>query len=196
MTGAQLRRAAAAARALLAPVPDGTARVPAMADDVAGLVAHVTGCLVRYAHDLAAGPERTDGFTLGRRPEADLPELLRQQAAAAEVLARTVDGAHPGERGWHDWGRPDASGFAAMGAAELLVHTGDVADALGLDWAPPADLADVVVVRLFPWVPPDAEPAAALRWATGRGALPGVEPLASWRWHCAPLEEWDGTRPG
>lgn len=195
MTGAQLRQAAAAARELLDSVPDGAARVPAMDDDVAGVVAHVTGCLVWYAQDLAAGPQRADGFTLGRRPEADLPELVRQQAAAAEVLARTVDGAAPGDRGWHDWGRPDASGFAAMGAAELLLHTGDVADAVGLPWAPPAELADAVVVRLFPWTPPDAEPVAALRWATGRGDLPGVEPVTSWRWHCSPLEEWDGSRP-
>ncbi|MGY1740121.1 hypothetical protein ACI8AI_05175 [Blastococcus sp. SYSU D01050] len=195
MTPGELRRAAAAARELLATVPDGAARVPAMDDDVAGVTAHVTGCLIWYAQDLAAGAERADGFTLGRRPEAALPELVRQQAAAAEVLARTVEGAAPGDRGWHDWGRPDASGFAAMGAAELLLHTADVAGALGRDWQPPADLADAVLVRLFPWAPADADPVAALRWATGRGELPGLEPVASWRWHCSPLEEWDGARP-
>ncbi|MGY1745048.1 hypothetical protein [Blastococcus sp. SYSU D00695] len=194
MTGAELRRAAAAARELLAAVPDGAARVPALDDDVAGVTAHVTGCLIWYAQDLAAGPEGADGFTLGRRREAALPELVRQQVAAAEVLARTVEGAAPGDRGRHDWGTPDASGFAAMGAAELLLHTGDVADALGLPWQPPADLADAVLVRLFPWAPADADPVAALRWATGRGDLPGVEPVTSWRWHCSPLDEWDGTR--
>ncbi len=196
MTGAELRRAAAAARELLARVPDGGARVPAMDDDVAGVTAHVTGCLIWYAQDLAAGPEGADGFELARRREAGLPELLRQQAAAAEVLARTVEGAAPGDRGRHDWGSPDPPGFAAMGGAELLLHTGDVADALGLPWEPPADLADAVLVRLFPWAPPDADPVAALRWATGRGALPGTEPVTSWRWHCSPLDEWDGSRPG
>ncbi|WP_034508069.1 hypothetical protein [Blastococcus sp. URHD0036] len=196
MTGAELRRAAAAARELLASVPDGSARVPAMDDDVAGVTAHVTGCLIWYAQDLAVGPEGADGFTLGRRPEAALPELVRQQAAAAEVLARTVEGAAPGDRGRHDWGRPDASGFAAMGAAELLLHTADVAAALDLSWRPPADLADAVVVRLFPWAPSDTEPVATLLWATGRADLPGHEPVTSWRWHCSPLEEWDGTRAG
>jgi hypothetical protein len=194
MTGAELRRAAAAARELLGSVTDGSARVPAMDDDVAGVAAHVTGCLIWYAQDLAAGPEGADGFELARRHEAGLPELLRQQTAAAEVLARTVEGAAPGDRGRHDWGKPDASGFAAMGAAELLLHTGDVADALGLAWRPPADLADAVLVRLFPWAPAEADPVAALRWVTGRGELPGHEPVTSWRWHCAPLEEWDGTR--
>ncbi len=196
MTGAELRRAAAAARELLATVPDAGARVPALDDDVAGVTAHVTGCLVWYAQDLAAGPEGADGFELARRRSAGLPELVRQQAAAAEVLARTVEGAAPSDRGRHDWGRPDASGFAAMGGAELLLHTGDVADALGLPWTPPADLADAVLVRLFPWAPRDTDPVAALRWVTGRGDLPGLEPVGSWRWHCSPLEEWDGTRPG
>jgi hypothetical protein len=37
--------------------------------------------------------------------------------------------------------------------------------------------------------------AATLRWATGRIVLPGREPVTSWRWHCAPLDEWDGAVP-
>ena len=79
-----------------------------------------------------------------------------------------------------------------MGCAELLLHTWDVAEGRGLDWAPPTPLADAVVTRLFPWAPADADPWAALLWATGRGELPGREPVTSWRWHCAPLSEWDG----
>jgi hypothetical protein len=94
----------------------------------------------------------------------------------------------------HEWGLADPSGFAAMGCAELLLHTGDVAAAGGLSWTPPGTLADAVLARLFPWAPTDAEPWAALLWATGRGPLPGREPVTSWRWHCAPLEEWDGTQ--
>jgi hypothetical protein len=82
-----------------------------------------------------------------------------------------------------------------MGSAELLVHTGDVAEALSLPWAPPAELADAVLARLFPWAETDGDPAAMLRWATGRAALPVHERLTSWRWHCAPLEEWNGTVP-
>jgi len=89
----------------------------------------------------------------------------------------------------------DASGFAGMGCAELLVHAGDVAEARGLAWTPPADLADAVLARLFPWAPADGDPAAVLRWVTGRAVLPGREPVTSWRWHCAPLDEWDGAVP-
>jgi hypothetical protein len=112
------------------------------------------------------------------------------------VLARVVDGASPADRGAHDWGPADASGFAAMGCAELLLHAGDVADALGVTaWAPPSAVVAATRARLFPWAPADADPWLALRWATGRGELPGSEPVTTWRWHCAPLSEWDGTQP-
>lgn len=121
--------------------------------------------------------------------------MLTQLRAATEVLARVVDAAGPDERGFHDWGLADASGFAGMGCAEMLLHAGDVAEDQGLDWAPPSALADAVRVRLFPWAPDDTDPWAALLWATGRGELPGQDPVTSWRWHCAPLDEWDGTRP-
>ena len=194
MTGEHLRRASAAARAVFAGA-DPAAPVPVMSSDVAGVAGHLVTVLVWYAQDLAAGPEETGAIEVRALPDVGLPVLLRQLDAAATVLARTVDGAGPDERGWHDWGIADASGFAGMGCAELLVHAGDVAEALDLPWEPPADLADAVLARLFPWVPGDGDPAAALRWATGRTVLPGREPVTSWRWHCAPLAEWDGDIP-
>ncbi len=92
----------------------------------------------------------------------------------------------------------DAEGFLAMGCAEILLHTDDIAAALGLPapFRPPADLCRRVVQRIFPWAPPEteADPWDALRWAAGRIALPGHDRLdANWWWHCAPLSEWDGT---
>src|SRR3954452_19607994 len=164
MTGEQLRRAAAAVREVFTGA-DPTASVPILKTDVAGVTWHLVSVLVWYAQDLAAGPEETGAFELTRRTDAGLPVLLRQLDAAATVLARTVDGAGPGERGWHDWGVADAAGFAGMGCAELLLHAGDVAAALHLDWTPPAHLADAVLARLFPWVEADDDPAAVLRWA-------------------------------
>jgi hypothetical protein len=195
MSGDDVRRAAAAAAELFGRVPDPAARVPTMDDDAAGVAAHITGCLLWYAQDLAAGPEETGAFTLSPRPGAPLPERVRQMTAAAEVLARAVDAAGPDDRGWHPWGIADGSGFAGMGCAELLVHTGDVAADLGLRWSAPPEVADALLARLFPWAPIDGNPERALRWATGRALLPGHEPVTSWRWHCAPLAEWDGRRP-
>jgi hypothetical protein len=195
VTGDELRSAGAVVQELFARVPDGAAAVSLLGTDVAGVAAHITSCLTWYAADLVAGPVEVTAFDLVRRPDADLAEVLKQLRAAGEVLARVVDAADPAERGAHAWGLADASGFAGMGCAELLLHTWDVADGRELPWAPPAPLADAVRARLFPWAPADADPWAALLWATGRGELPGRDPVTSWRWHCAPLSEWDGTQP-
>ena len=46
-----------------------------------------------------------------------------------------------------------------------------------------------------PFGPADADPWAALLWANGRIDLPGQQRQVDWRWHCAPLEEWDGLNP-
>ena len=195
MTGDDLRAAATAVQPLFDRVPHGGAAVPLLATDVTGVAHHITSCLTWYAADLVAGPVEVSAFDLVRRPDVELVEMCRQLRAAAEVLARVVDAADPADRGAHDWGLADASGFAGMGCAEMLLHTWDVADGRGLTWAPPAALASRVLGRLFPWAPTDADPWAALLWSTGRRELPGREPVTSWRWHCAPLSEWDGSQP-
>jgi hypothetical protein len=195
VTGDDVRRAAGAAAELFRHVPDPAAPVKTLDTDVAGVAAHITSCLLWYAQDLVAGPVETDGFRLSPPPGADLAHMVRQMTAAAEVLARTLDAARPADRGWHSWGLADPSGFAGMACTELLVHAGDVAADLGLPWSAPADLADAVLARLFPWAPDDGNPEEALRWATGRTRLPGREAVTSWRWHCAPLAEWDGRQP-
>ena len=195
MTGDDLRAAGAAVQELFARVPDGAASVPTLGTDAVGVAAHITSCLTWYATDLVAGAQEATAFELVRQPDASLAEVLTQLRAATEVLARVVDAADPAERGLHDWGLADASGFAGMGCAELLLHAGDVAEDRGLEWTPPPPLAAAVRARLFPWAPADTDPWSALRWATGRGELPGRDVVTSWRWHCAPLDEWDGTRP-
>jgi len=195
VTGDDLRAAGAAVQELFARVSDGAAAVPTLGTDVIGVAAHITSCLTWYAHDLVAGPVEVSAFDVVRRPDADLAETCLQLAAATEVLARVVEAAGPAERGAHPWGLADAEGFAAMGCAELLLHAGDVAADRELDWLPPSGLAGSTRARLFPWAPADADPWAALLWATGRGELPGRQAVVSWRWHSAPLAEWNGTQP-
>jgi hypothetical protein len=93
----------------------------------------------------------------------------------------------------HEWGRPDASGFAALACDEMLVHTSDIAVSLGASFDPPRELCARVRARLFPWAPHDEDPWQALRWANGRtpmGARPRLAP--NWVAHPAPLGEWDG----
>jgi hypothetical protein len=88
----------------------------------------------------------------------------------------------------------DAEGFVAMGCDEILVHTGDIADGLGITAAPPTDLCARVLARLFPWAPKGTDPWPTLLWANGRAPLGDRGRLdADWYWQCAPLSEWDGA---
>jgi hypothetical protein len=127
-------------------------------------------------------------------PSATLGDLLTVAGTSAAVLADVIRSAPTDARAFHPAGVADVSGFIAMGCDELLVHTGDIADGLGIPFDPPADLCDRVLRRLFPWAPEGAGPWATLRWANGRAELPGHGRQDSdWYWNCAPLAEWDGT---
>jgi hypothetical protein len=142
-----------------------------------------------------AGPQRLDTMELRVPTSTAQAELVRTIGAFATVLAGVVDASPPEARGWHPFGLADASGFAAMACDELLVHTDDAARGLEVPFTAPPELARVTLERLFPWAPTDADPWAALLWANGRTDLPGQPRQVDWRWHCAPLEEWDGRNP-
>ncbi|MEV7007792.1 maleylpyruvate isomerase N-terminal domain-containing protein [Streptosporangium sp. NPDC051022] len=112
--------------------------------------------------------------------------LLSVLEASGALLVAMVRTAPPDVRAFHVFGVADPEGFAAMGVVEILVHTHDVAEGLGLAWEPPADLCARVLTRLFPDAPAGTAPWPALLWSTGRAALPGRPRLTTWRWHGAP----------
>ncbi|MFD2093220.1 hypothetical protein [Blastococcus deserti] len=66
------------------------------------------------------------------------------------------------------------------------MHGTDVADAVGLAWSPPTDVAAAVLARLFPGTDPGAEPMAVLLWATGRADLPGRPRRTAWTYAMTP----------
>ena len=110
------------------------------------------------------------------------------------VFAEAIDAAPSEARGFHGAGMADASGFAAMGCDEILVHGNDMMSGLRAAFIPPEDLCERVLRRLFPWAPADVAGWSGLLWANGRIALDAhgrVDDL--WYWHSAPLETWDGT---
>jgi hypothetical protein len=112
----------------------------------------------------------------------------------AGVLAAVAEAAAPTARGFHVSGRPDLTGFLAMGCVETLLHADDVGRSFGQALQSPEAICRRVLARLFPWVPTDVDPWAALRWATGRLDLPGYgRTPPNWSWHSSPVEEWDGT---
>jgi len=160
-------------------------------------IAHVVSCCTWYGALLA---RRASGeVEVAEMSSAAAPTVLLDAVmSGAALLAAAVTAAAPEDRAWHSYGIADRSGFAAMGADEILVHGGDVAAGLDLVYSPPPELCLTVLRRLFPWAPDaesEANPWTALLWANGRASLGPRPPQQNWKWHCAPLEEWDGAIP-
>ncbi|MDI5971124.1 hypothetical protein POF50_017525 [Streptomyces sp. SL13] len=152
--------------------------------DCRATAAHIAHDLLAYAGQVTAMP--SDAYLpmdLTVRPAAAPRDVLRIVTAAAGLLIAALDAAGPGMRAWH-WGACDAAGFAAMGVAEILLHTHDITAGLGIRWQPPAPLCAAVLERLFPDAPP-GDPVPVLLWLTGRGELPGRDRRTSWTWTAA-----------
>ncbi|MER7273240.1 maleylpyruvate isomerase N-terminal domain-containing protein [Dactylosporangium sp. NPDC000244] len=143
---------------------------------------HIAHDLTAYATQLAARAEAAYlPLDLVVHPGTDPRTVLRIIASCARLLTLELDAAGPDATAWH-WGPTDRTGFAAMGVNEILVHTWDIAQGLGLSWSPPPELAAAVLTRLFPSVPSSVDPDAgrALLWATGRIALEHHPRRDSW----------------
>ncbi|MGW6689930.1 VOC family protein [Streptomyces sp. NPDC054961] len=137
----------------------------------------------RWAPAREGGPSNAISADTAAGPSG----LLRTLEASGALLAAMVRTASPDLRSYHSYGISDPEGFAAMGIVETLVHTHDVAQGLSLSWAPPADLCDRVLARLFPEAPADEDRWAVLLWSTGRAELPGRDRVTAWKWRGAPL---------
>jgi len=146
--------------------------------------AHVAHDLLAYAGQLAALPgDAYLPFDLAVRPDASPREVLRVVTACGGLLSSALRTAEPGARAWH-YGPCDPEGFAAMGVAEVLLHTYDITQGLGVPWLPPERLCAAVLTRLFPDAPP-GDPAEVLLWSTGRAELDGRPRLTSGVWRAA-----------
>ena len=121
-------------------------------------------------------------------PGAGNAGLLGVVEACGGLLSAIVRVSPPELRAYHAFGVSDPAGFAAMGVIETLVHTYDVATALGLDWTPEPGLSGRVLARLFPDAPAGTDPWPTLLWATGRGEIAGRPRLESWRWDGTPRQ--------
>ena len=198
VTGDDVRAAAELCERILEPAlgADWNVPVPDLEFTVATVVAHAAESPLWYSVDMWSGRESA-AFEVKVLPDASNSALLTSLVAASRALAAGVDSAPAGTRGFHPFGSPDPSGFAAMACDELLVHGDDAARGLGVSFTPEDRLAADVLARLFPWHArgPDDDPWQMLLWANGRIELAGRSPQRKWRWHCAPLSEWDGMAP-
>ncbi|MDV3223025.1 maleylpyruvate isomerase N-terminal domain-containing protein [Intrasporangium sp.] len=141
--------------------------------------AHVAHDLLAYAGQVAAQPESAYlPFDLVIRTDTPPRDLLQVVVACGRLLSNALAAAGQDARAWH-WGTTDPSGFAAMGVTEILVHTHDIAQGLGVSWLPPESLCAAVLARLFPDAP-DGDPVQVLLWSTGRAELEGRQRVTSW----------------
>ncbi|MEU0911347.1 GNAT family N-acetyltransferase [Streptomyces althioticus] len=152
--------------------------------------AHVASDLIAYAGQLAGrmqGAYVPFGITLD--DDAGNSGVLHAITTTGALLAAAVRTTPRSVRAFHPFPFRHANreGFAAMGVAEVLLHTHDMAEGLGIVYEPPAELCEFVLTRIFPHVRPGPSPWPTLLWATGRGELPGREPVTAWRWYNNPV---------
>ena len=187
--------AIAASHALLAPLADRDWSVAAgdLEWNCRQTLDHVAGVQVFYAvHAASQAPGRLPGARTDNFSQS-IADLIEVHRALANVLSAVLRSMPDNARGWHPAGMADRYGFAAMSCTEILVHTNDIAQGLGVDFTPPMDVAARTLARLFPWVPAEPDPWQALLYAAGRAPLGDKERRApDWSWQCAPLSEWDG----
>ncbi|WP_149824718.1 GNAT family N-acetyltransferase [Streptomyces tailanensis] len=148
---------------------------------------HIASCLLAYAGQLAGrATEDWVPFELAMDDDAGNEGVLDVIRTTGVLLAATI-GTTPREvRAWHPYPfrSVDREGFAAQGVTEVLLHTHDIVEGLGLPaYEPPADLCTSLLARLFPHVRPGDAPWPTLLWATGRADLPGRAPVTEWRWN-------------
>ena len=142
-------------------------------------VAHVAHDLLAYAGQVAASPGSAYlPFDLVIEADAPPRDVLQVIIASGRLLSSALAAAEPGARAWH-WGPTDPGGFAALGVNEILVHTYDITQGLGISWLPPEGLCAAVLARLFPDAP-ESDPAQVLLWCTGRTELEDRPRVTSW----------------
>ncbi len=90
------------------------------------------------------------------------------------LLAMTVRDAPASARAYHGYGMTDAEGFAALGAAEVVLHTHDIAAGIGVPFEPDAATSSWLLGRLHCDLPEDDAPWQLLLWVTGRGDPAGA----------------------
>lgn len=147
---------------------------------------HIAEDLVAYAAQLAGRARNTYvPFEITLDESTDNAGLLDVVEAMGALLVAAVRTAPRSARAFHPYPFRSAGpeGFAAMGVAEVLLHTHDIAEGLGIEYQPPAELSRFVLERIFPHVQPGPDHWRTLLWATGRADLPGRAPVIEWRWH-------------
>jgi hypothetical protein len=125
--------------ALLGVVPDSEWQSPAASVGWTcwQTAEHIAGDFAHYAAQIVGQPRDHYVKFSFDTSRATTPDELREVVrVAGGILAAAVRTASPDCLGWHPHGYFSAAGFAAIGAAEGLVHGQDIAAGLGIAWWP------------------------------------------------------------
>ena len=148
------------------------------ADHIASDFAHYAAQIIGQPHDHYV----KFSFDTSRATTSDqLREVVR---VSGGLLAAAVRTARPGCLGWHPHGYFTAAGFAAIGAAEGLVHGHDIAAGLNMPWSPNQRLCEHVLSMVFPGAAHGTSASAfeGLLSQTGRTPLARHEPAPAWNY--------------
>jgi hypothetical protein len=144
---------------------------------------HIADTFICYAGLIAAGPRRAWlPFVLKVEEGATQADRVAIIAATGGVLSAVVRLAPADRRGFHPCGEADPDGFAALGVAEVLLHTWDIRHALHRPWSMPPVLSKGVLARLMPDVRMAGDPSDVLLWATGRLVDPDLGRREEWHY--------------
>jgi len=165
--------------------------------DVEMTVVHFIGAMAKETLYLASRSTRFIAIGTMRFRDATPAELVASIEPAANALANTARATPVGTLAYHGTGMTDAEGYLAMGSSEVLVHTWDACQGLGVEFAGSDEIATAVLGRTFPWVTVEETPWRTLLWAFGRVGLAGrprlgADGLPGVR---TPLADWDGEPP-
>ena len=149
---------------------------------------HISGDFAHYAAQIVGQPRDHYVKFSFDTSRATTPDELREVVrVAGGILAAAVRTASPDWLAWHPHGYFTAAGFAAIGAAEGLVHGHDIAAGLGLAWSPSPQLCGQVLSTVFPDAGHRAGSTALtnLLIQTGRDERPKDEPPRTWSYSAA-----------
>ena len=149
---------------------------------------HICADFAHYAAQVLGQPQdHYVKFSFDTSRANTAAELREVVAVAGGMLASAVRTAPPQSTGWHPHGFFTPAGFAAIGAAEGLVHGHDIAAGLSIDWRPQAALCERVVDTVFPDAArlPSSSAFRALLAATGRAGPDAGESSPAWTYSAA-----------
>jgi hypothetical protein len=144
--------AGATAEAALKPVVgrDWSVRAGPLEWDVEQTITHMIAATAKYTLYLASRCEHFIGLSLTRWPDATNEEVIDSVLPVATGLAAVAAITPSAVRAYHVTGPSSAADYVGRACVELLVHTDDALNGLGVAFAPPADLCQRVLAQQFP----------------------------------------------